>query len=162
IGKSGVASAFGAAGSLVLVFVWVYYSAQIFLVGAEFTWVYARTLGSLRGLDGAAEIAKKAVAADAAPTRSDSAAPAMPPKAVSAAARSAMAIAHAAGGVAEAPTAPAQVPAQVTPSDYALAGGSASVKTPAPRARSSLRDLGAGVAFYVALRYVVPRLLRRL
>jgi membrane protein len=48
IGKSGVASAFGAAGSLVVVFVWVYYSAQIFLVGAEFTWVYARTLGSMR------------------------------------------------------------------------------------------------------------------
>ena len=48
IGKSGVASAFGAAGSLVVVFVWVYYSAQIFLLGAEFTWVYARTFGSLR------------------------------------------------------------------------------------------------------------------
>src|SRR5450432_3971319 len=48
IGKSGVASAFGAAGSLVVIFVWVYYSAQIFLVGAEFTWVYARTLGSMR------------------------------------------------------------------------------------------------------------------
>ena len=42
IGKSGVASGFGAAGSLVVVFVWVYYSAQIFLVGAEFTWVYAQ------------------------------------------------------------------------------------------------------------------------
>ena len=42
IGKSGVASGFGAAGSLVVVFVWVYYSAQIFLLGAEFTWVYAQ------------------------------------------------------------------------------------------------------------------------
>ena len=50
IGKSGVASAFGAAGSLVVVFLWVYYSAQIFLLGAEFTWVYARTFGSMRGL----------------------------------------------------------------------------------------------------------------
>ena len=39
-----MASAFGAAGSLVLVMVWVYYSAQIFLFGAEFTWVYANTL----------------------------------------------------------------------------------------------------------------------
>ena len=47
IGKSGIASGFGAAGSLVVVFVWVYYSAQIFLMGAEFTWVYARTFGSL-------------------------------------------------------------------------------------------------------------------
>jgi len=29
--------------------VWVYWSAQIFLLGAEFTWVYARRCGSLRG-----------------------------------------------------------------------------------------------------------------
>ena len=48
IGKSGVASAFGAAGSLVIVVVWVYYSAQIFLIGAEFNWVYAHTFGSRR------------------------------------------------------------------------------------------------------------------
>ena len=41
LGKSGVASGFGAAGSLVVLLVWVYYSAQIFLLGAEFTWVYA-------------------------------------------------------------------------------------------------------------------------
>lgn len=46
IGKSGVTSAFGAAGSLVVVLVWVYYSAQIFLMGAEFTWAYASTFGS--------------------------------------------------------------------------------------------------------------------
>jgi membrane protein len=51
IGKSGVASGFGAAGSLVIVLIWVYYSAQIFLLGAEFTWVYARTFGSMRGID---------------------------------------------------------------------------------------------------------------
>ncbi|MCY7371671.1 MAG: YihY/virulence factor BrkB family protein [Polaromonas sp.] len=49
IGKSGVASGFGAAGSLVVVLVWVYYSAQIFLLGAEFTWAYANTYGSLKG-----------------------------------------------------------------------------------------------------------------
>jgi membrane protein len=49
IGKSGVASGFGAAGSLVVVLVWVYYSAQVFLMGAELTWVYAKTFGSLRG-----------------------------------------------------------------------------------------------------------------
>lgn len=48
IGRSGIASAFGAAGSLVVILVWVYYSAQIFLIGAEFTWVYAHTFGSLR------------------------------------------------------------------------------------------------------------------
>ena len=51
IGKTAIASVFGAAGSLVIVFVWVYYSAQIFLLGAEFTRVYALNVGSLRGLD---------------------------------------------------------------------------------------------------------------
>ena len=50
IGRSAVASGFGAAGSLVIVLVWVYYSAQVFLMGAEFTWVYARTFGSMRDL----------------------------------------------------------------------------------------------------------------
>ena len=50
IGRSDLASAFGAAGSLIVVFVWVYYSAQIFLLGAEFTWIYARTFGSMRDL----------------------------------------------------------------------------------------------------------------
>jgi membrane protein len=48
IGKSGVASGFGAAGSIAIIFVWVYYSAQIFLLGAEFTWVYAKTFGSMK------------------------------------------------------------------------------------------------------------------
>ena len=48
IGRSNLASAFGAAGSLIVIFVWVYYSAQIFLLGAEFTWIYARTFGSMR------------------------------------------------------------------------------------------------------------------
>jgi membrane protein len=48
LGKSEVATGFGAAGSLVLFMVWVYYSAQIFLIGAEFTWVYAHEFGSRR------------------------------------------------------------------------------------------------------------------
>ncbi len=55
IGTSGVTSAFGAAGSLVVVLVWVYYSAQIFLLGAEFTWAYAHAWGSLRDLAPLAE-----------------------------------------------------------------------------------------------------------
>ena len=50
IGRSGVASAFGAAGSVVVVMVWVYYSAQIFLLGAEFTRVYAHAHGTRSGL----------------------------------------------------------------------------------------------------------------
>ena len=48
IGRSGVASPFGAAASLVVLLLWVYYSAQIFLLGAEFTWVYAHRYGSLK------------------------------------------------------------------------------------------------------------------
>ncbi|MGE5639145.1 MAG: YihY/virulence factor BrkB family protein [Clostridia bacterium] len=46
LGKSNVASGFGAFGSLALMMVWIYYSAQIFLFGAEFTWVYANEYGS--------------------------------------------------------------------------------------------------------------------
>jgi len=46
LGKASVGSTFGAAGSLVVVLVWVYYSAQIFFLGAEFTQVYAREHGS--------------------------------------------------------------------------------------------------------------------
>ncbi len=41
LGRSGVASVFGAASSLVVFLLWVYYSAQVFLLGAEFTRVYA-------------------------------------------------------------------------------------------------------------------------
>lgn len=48
IGESGVTSGFGTAGSLVAMLVWVYYSAQIFLLGAEFTWVYCNTYGSCK------------------------------------------------------------------------------------------------------------------
>ena len=44
--KSAVASSFGAAGSVVALLVWVYYSAQIFLLGAEFTWAYSTLYGS--------------------------------------------------------------------------------------------------------------------
>jgi membrane protein len=118
IGKSGVASGFGAAGSLIVVLLWVYYSAQIFLVGAEFTWVYAKTFGSLRGVEGVAEVTEKADAAGEAPTRT-----------------------------ADPPGSDAGAPAP---------GASA-----AARPRSLVGDVGAGVAFILALRFIVPRLLRR-
>jgi membrane protein len=46
IGSSAVASTYGAAGGLIVLLLWVYYSAQIFLLGAEFTKVYANRHGS--------------------------------------------------------------------------------------------------------------------
>ncbi len=46
LGKASVGSAYGAAGSLVVFLVWVYYSSQIFFLGAQFTRVYAQTHGS--------------------------------------------------------------------------------------------------------------------
>jgi membrane protein len=46
IGSSAIASSFGAAGALLVLLLWVYYSAQIFLLGAEFTKVYASSHGS--------------------------------------------------------------------------------------------------------------------
>lgn len=48
LGNSGVASSFGAAGSVIALLLWVYYSAQIFFFGAEFTRQYALWFGSLR------------------------------------------------------------------------------------------------------------------
>lgn len=48
LGRSGMTEAFAAAGSLVAVLAWVYYAAQIFLLGAEFTKVYAQEHGSLK------------------------------------------------------------------------------------------------------------------
>jgi len=49
LGKSGFMESFAAAGSLVVLVAWVYYAAQIFLLGAEFTKVYADAHGSLAG-----------------------------------------------------------------------------------------------------------------
>jgi membrane protein len=46
LGTSGVTSTYGAAGSLITVLLWVYYSSLIFFLGAEFTQVYAREYGS--------------------------------------------------------------------------------------------------------------------
>jgi membrane protein len=71
LGKADVGSSFGAFGSLVIVMVWVYYSAQIFLLGAEFTWAYAHAAGSRRGQapqkDNVAETKTAAPAVVAAP-----------------------------------------------------------------------------------------------
>lgn len=45
IGKAGVANAYGAAGSIVMVLVWVNYSSQLVFLGASFTWIYACDAG---------------------------------------------------------------------------------------------------------------------
>jgi membrane protein len=61
LGRAGISSSFGAAGSLVVLMVWVFYSAQIFLLGAEYTWLEAQHRASVSrehepgGEDGAAE-----------------------------------------------------------------------------------------------------------
>jgi membrane protein len=47
IGRSSVGSAYGAAGSLIVILIWIYYSSQILFLGAEFTKVYANKYGSL-------------------------------------------------------------------------------------------------------------------
>jgi membrane protein len=49
LGAALVFSGFGIAGSLVVFLVWVYFAAEIFLLGAEFTWVYAYRFGSRAG-----------------------------------------------------------------------------------------------------------------
>jgi len=46
LGRSATTSMFGAAASLAILLIWIYYSAQIFFLGAEFTYVYARRYGS--------------------------------------------------------------------------------------------------------------------
>ena len=131
IGKSGVASGFGAAGSLILVFVWVYYSAQIFLLGAEFTWVYARTHGSMQPAAAERASAEKSNEAEQrAPTRSGTGTN---------------------DGVAAKPADREATPPR-----------SAAPAPAAATARSSLRNVAAGVAVLLAMRFVLPRLLRRL
>jgi membrane protein len=49
IGQSNVASSYGAAGGLIVLLLWIYYAAQIFLFGAEFTHAYAKRFGSHAG-----------------------------------------------------------------------------------------------------------------
>ena len=58
IGNSGTASSFGAAGSLIALLLWVYYSAQIFFLGAEFARQYALQMGSLHDKELAAGVRK--------------------------------------------------------------------------------------------------------
>ncbi len=72
IGAAGVAQGFGAAGTIVVVLVWLYYSSVIFLAGAEFTRAWASRRGSMQAAPVAArpedEVAKGLVAAPARPS----------------------------------------------------------------------------------------------
>ncbi|MEJ8835367.1 YihY/virulence factor BrkB family protein [Ramlibacter sp. AN1133] len=72
IGKSSMTETFAAAGSLVILIAWVYYAAQVFLLGAEFTKVYAQERGSRSGQ--AAMEATAATAVTGVPTDTASAA----------------------------------------------------------------------------------------
>ena len=96
-------------------FVWVYYSAQIFLMGAEFTWVYARTFGSMREQAKAGDGPPRQHRRHPRPSR-------RPPSPARSAARPA---------------------------------GRASARKP-------LADVVLGVVAMLALRYLVPRILRRM
>jgi membrane protein len=97
LGKSSVVSTFGAAGSLAVLLIWVYYSAQIFLLGAEFTWVFAHRFGTRRGKERPAT-AKQTVATTGSP-EGDAARPAVvtpPPRVPALPAGAPQAAAHAA------------------------------------------------------------------
>jgi membrane protein len=68
VGKTGVATPFGAAGSLMVIVIWVYYSAHIVFLGAEFTQVYARSRGSrIEPARGAVAVTEQARAAQGIP-----------------------------------------------------------------------------------------------
>lgn len=102
LGKSSTTQAFAAAGSLVVFIAWVYYAAQIFLLGAEFTKVFAHEQGSRKGLQfvtarsqADAPAAQPQAVLPAAATASTSAAQAAPAAAPAASAASAASAARA-------------------------------------------------------------------
>ena len=136
IGKSGVASSFGAAGSLIVIFVWVYWSAQVFLLGAEFTWAFANSHGSRKHVPGAAEqVATKADDDKPIPSRGGTEPRTNDMPTATAAAEP-----------------PPPIPAPVPPPP----------SSGQPRQPLSLADLGVGIGAGLVIRYVLPRLMKRL
>jgi membrane protein len=79
LGKAAVGSSYGAAGSLVVLLVWVYWSAQILFLGAEFTQVYARNFGSLKGDTSKREARAQAARPEDRPRAKDTGVPGSPP-----------------------------------------------------------------------------------
>jgi len=79
LGKSSIGTTFGAFGSLAIFMVWVYYSAQIFLFGAEFTWVYAHEFGSRRD-QARPPAVEELIAAPSPPMPLDKSIPVSPPR----------------------------------------------------------------------------------
>ncbi len=129
LGKSAVASGYGAAGSIIIIFL-----AQIFLMGAEFTAVYARTSGSMRLAAGSASEVTSAGQPAAASDRP-----------ASANARAADV------GTANPRTAAARPGLPLRPPEAMRSDR-----------RGSWATLATSVAVWAALRYLVPRLARRL
>lgn len=69
LGSQGIDTVFGAAGSLVTFLLWVYYCAQLFFLGAQFTVVYAQAQGrGIRPMEGARQVREELVAADGSTT----------------------------------------------------------------------------------------------
>lgn len=78
LGRESTASSFGAAGSVVLLLLWVYYASCILLFGAEFTQVYARETGhGIQPAPGAVAVTPEARAQQGIPTSSKAEAPAI-------------------------------------------------------------------------------------
>ena len=73
IGKAGIGTGYGAAGSVVILITWIYYSAQILFFGAKFTQIYANQYGShLEPVAGAeAVVLKEVVPESRAPGKPD-------------------------------------------------------------------------------------------
>lgn len=61
IGRSAFSSGYGPAGAILALLIWIYYSAQIFLMGAEFTWAYSHIFGSRKSRETPSELTKALV-----------------------------------------------------------------------------------------------------
>lgn len=113
LAHSSTASMYGFAGSLVLLLVWIYYSAQIFLFGVEFTQIYASEHG--RGIQPSHEAQWKAQGQGAAEDRAEAATSGHPSQAASDPKQVAQAHAKQEKGEAPAPRQPARKPEQAPP-----------------------------------------------